>query len=202
MAYPEHIKRRAIELSEGRSDGAILRLLEREFPEEVVSLNVRTISRWRRHKSEILAQASGHITGEQGIGSPESWQEHRARLAGVADKLLANDLKRVIRSVEPTGDIKYLLYDESETDIRERLTDDDLSVRLEENLLTVYRDYTDWFYKNCFIPHLFAEWSEDVQTKMSRALLYDEPYLLIETLRLLAERKTFKGSCPVCKDWQ
>ena len=202
MAYPEHIIRRALELKRGRSAGAVLRLLEKEFPEEVASLNARTILRWVDSKAEALSEASVRITSEQGIISPESWKEHNAKLAGVADRLLANDLKRVMKWVEPAGDIEYHLFDESENRLIERLTEDDLAGRLEENLLTVYRDYTEWFYKNCFLPHLFAEWSEDVKTKMSKALLYEQPYLLIETLRLLAERKTFKGTCPVCTDWQ
>lgn len=204
MAYPEHIIRRALELKTGHSAGAVLRKLEKEFPGEVTSLNVRTILRWEKTKPVALVEPPAPAGKEQGhIASSlhEIWKEHNAKLAGVADRLLANDLKRVMKWVSPAGDIEYHLFDESETHLLERLTEDDLSGQLEENLLTVYRDYTEWFYKNCFLPHLFAEWSEDVKTKMSKALLYEQPYLLIETLRLLAERKTFKGTCPVCKDY-
>ena len=199
MAHPEQIKKRAMELGDERgSPGNVLKALIREFPNESYLPTERTIRRWLKDKPATV------VSNEQKTPSTVSgnWEEHNAKLASVADKLLDSDLKRIIKRGVPRRDLKYHLYDENETDILEEFTDEDLSGRLEENLLTVYRDYTDWFYKNCFIPHLFAEWSEDVQTKMSRALLYDEPYLLIETLRLLAERKTFKGSCPVCKDWQ
>lgn len=206
MAYPEYIIRRAIELKRGRSAGAVLRELKKQFPEEdLTALNERTILRWVKTKSELLAEAPVHLEKEQRhIPSIfyEEWEEHNRKLVGVANTLLGNDLKQVMKWVSPTGDVEYHLFDESETYLQERLTVDDLSSKLEENLLAVYRDFTEWFYLSCFIPHLFAEWSEGLRTKMSKALLYEEPYELIETLRLLAERKTFKGTCPVCKDWQ
>jgi hypothetical protein len=204
MAYPDHIIRRALELKRGRSAGAVLRQLEREFPGQVASLNVRTILRWERTKSVPLADTQAPAGKEEGYipGDFQAmWEEHNAKLAAVANALLANGLKRIVKGESLAGDVEYLLFDESQTHVLERLTDDDLSGCLEANLHTVYRDYTDWFYQNCFCPHLFAEWSEDVQTRMSGALLYDHPYELIEALRLLAERKTFKGTCPVCRDW-
>jgi len=190
--------------------------------------NKSTISRWEngsrkpdtetvKDLEEILGASQGTLLRaarylvETGTDQPVSPQvdhaivrqraEHDAKLVGVAERLLDNDLQRVMKWVNRKGQTEYHLFDESEEHIIARLTDDDLTGRLEENLLAVYRDYTEWFYENCFIPHLFAEWSEDVKTKMSKALLYEHPYELIETLRLLAERKTFKGTCPVCKDW-
>jgi len=201
MAYPEHIKKRALELKKGRSAGAVLRLLEKEFPEEVTSLNARTILRWVDSKAEALSEASVRITSEQGIISPESWKEHNAKLAGVADRLLANDLKRVMKWVEPTGEIEYLLWDESETHVVERLREDDLSGQFEQNISLAYQEYTEWFFKECFLPHLYAEWSEELKNKGFYIVAEEQPYQLIETLRLLAERKTFKGTCPVCKDY-
>lgn len=195
MAYPEYLVQRAIELGSGRSASEVLRVLGREFPDDYLP-DERTIRRWLKNKPAAV------VSNEQRTpsGDPRDWREHNTKLAGVADSLLANDLKRVMKWVTPTGDIEYHLFDESEMHLVERLAEDDLSGQLEQNLHTVYRDYTEWFYQNCFIPHLFAEWSEAGQTKMSKALLYEQPYLLIETLRLLAERKTFKGTCPVCKD--
>ena len=201
MAYPEHIKKRALELKKGRSAGAVLRLLEKEFPEEVTSLNARTILRWVGNESEALNETSVRITSEQEMIYPERWKEHNAKLAGVADRLLANDLKRVMKWVEPAGDIEYLLWDESETHILERLTEDDLSGQFEQNIHLAYQEYTEWFFKECFLPHLYAEWSEELRNKGFYIVSYEQPYQLIETLRLLAERKTFKGTCPVCKDY-
>jgi len=205
MAYPEHIIRRAIELKEGRSAGAVLRILQKEFPEEVVSLNVRTILRWTRTKSEVLVEPSVHIEKEQRdipLSYHENWKEHNAKLVGVADRLLDNDLNRVMKWVISTGDIEYQLFDDNNlNELPYKLTEDDLSGKFEQNIISAYHDYTEWFFKNCFLPHLYAEWSEELKNKGFYIIAEEQPYQLIETLRLLAERKTFKGSCPVCKDW-
>ena len=205
MAYPEHIIRRALELKRGRcSAGTVLRQLEKEFPGEVTSLNVRTILRWEKTKPVALAESPPPAGKEERHIAPsfhEIWKEHNAKLAGVADRLLANDLKRVMKWVEPTGDIEYHLFDESETYLLERLTEDELSGQFEQNIDLAYQDYTEWFFKECFLPHLYAEWSEELKNKGFYIAAEEQPYQLIETLRLLAERKTFKGTCPVCEDW-
>ena len=204
MAYPEHIIRRALELKRGRSAGSVLRQLEKEFPGEVASLNVRTILRWEKTKSVALVEPPAPAGKEQRhIASSfhEIWKEHNAKLAGVADRLLANDLKKIMKWVMPTGDIEYQLFDESETHLQERLTEDELSGQFEQNINLAYQEYTEWFFKECFLPHLYAEWSEELKNKGFYIVAEEQPYQLIETLRLLAERKTFKGTCPVCTDW-
>ena len=204
MGYPEHIIKRALQLKVGSSAGAVLRALQKEFPEEVASLNERTILRWTKTKASLLAESPKPNEKEYGTTLTkyvDYLKEHHAKLAGVAARLLDNDLNRISKWVSPEGQFEYHLIDENELQLLERLTEGDLSGKLEENLLVVYRDYTEWFYQECFIPHLFAEWSQDVQAKMTKALLYERPNQLIETLRILAERKTFKGTCPVCKDW-
>ncbi len=204
MGYPEHIIRRAIELKEGRSAGAVLRILEKEFPEEVASLNVRTILRWEKTKLEAPVEPSVNIDKEQRdmpSSFHENWKEHNAKLADVADRLLDNDLKRVMKWVNPTGQVEYHLFDESEVHLLERLTDDDLAGQLEQNITLAYQAYTEWFFKDCFLPHLYAEWPEELKDKGFYIVAEEQPYQLIDTLRLLAERKTFKGTCPVCKDW-
>ena len=197
MAYPEQIKKRAIELgNEGRSAGKVLEALKREFEREPDLPDERTIRRWLKNKPAIS------VSSEQKTLSSfiESWKEHNAKLAVVADRLLANDLKRVMKWVMPTGDIEYQLFDESETHLLEILTEDDLSGQFEQNINLAYQEYTEWFFKECFLPHLYAEWSEELKNKGFYIVAEEQPYLLIETLRLLAERKTFKGTCPVCKD--
>ena len=197
MAYPEHLIQRTIELSPGRSAGEILRELRKEFSDNDLP-DERTIRRWRQHKQKLyVEEKQTEIIPLVG----DNLKEHYMKLAGVSESLLAHNLKRVMKWVSQSGNVEYQLFDEDEIHLIARLTKDDLSGQLEENLLTVYSEYTEWFYKNCFLPHLFSEWLEDVKAKMSNALLYDYPYELIETLRLLAERKTFKGTCPVCQDY-
>jgi hypothetical protein len=195
MAYPEYLVKRTIELSPGRSAGEILRVLGREFPNDYLP-DERTIRRWLKDKPTAFA-SNEQKTPTSVLGN---WEEHNAKLAGVADRLLANDLKRVMKWVEPPSDIEYLLWDGSETHVLERLTEDDLSGQFEQNIGLAYQEYTEWFFKECFLPHLYAEWPEELKNKGFYIVAEEQPYLLIETLRLLAERKTFKGTCPVCKD--
>ncbi len=57
------------------------------------------------------------------------------------------------------------------------------------------------FFRDYFVPHLKSELPEELKTELFYIVVEKQPYLLIETLRLLAARKTFKGTCPVCKDW-
>jgi len=203
MAYPEHIIRRAIELKKGRSAGAVLRQLEKEFPEEVASLNTTTILRWVKTKPEVLIESLVDVEKEQGDIPPsfhDNWKEHNEKLAGVANRLLANDLNRVTKWISSTGQVEYHLFDDEE--ILHRLTEDDLAGQFEQNIILVFHEYTEWFYMNCFLPHLYAEWPEELKKKGLFIVAEEQPYQLIDTLRLLAEKKTFKGTCQVCKDWQ
>lgn len=202
MAYPEHIVRRAIELKEGRSAGAVLRILEKEFPEEVASLNVRTILTWVRTKSELLVEPSVHIEKEREIIHtivPGNWKEHNEQLADVAKSLLANDLESVLeKQTETQAD--YTVADQE--GFFYTLDKEELSNRLDDNLQSTFDKYKDWFVKYCFIPHLEAELPEEIKAGgLWDGVINEKPYELIHTLRLLAARKTFKGTCPVCKDW-
>lgn len=197
MAFSEQVRQRAIELNRGRSPREVRRWLDREFPDELSLPDERTIRRWR------ATESTTHAVQEQSqipSSVPANWKEHNEKLAGVADRLLANDLKRVMKWVASTGQIEYHLFDDEE--ILHRLTEDDLAGQFEQNIILTFHDYTEWFYANCFLPHLYAEWPEELKNKGLSIVAEEQPYQLIETLRLLAERKTFKGTCPVCKEWQ
>ncbi|MBN2099833.1 MAG: hypothetical protein JW753_09595 [Dehalococcoidia bacterium] len=52
----------------------------------------------------------------------------------------------------------------------------------------------------CFGWHLDGENCKIQAMGVSKA--HDDiPYEVIETLRIVARRKTFKGTCSVCRDW-
>ena len=206
MAYSEHIIKRAIELKKVRPASKVLDILKRDFPEEdLTSLDERTILRWVRTKSGLF-KPSVQVEKERDIipsNLSDNWKEHNEKLFGVANKFLENDLNRVMKFITSTGECKYLLHEDNKVDeIPERLSENDLSFQLEQNLISAYHVYTEWFYKTCFIPHLFAELTEEVRLKWEKNLLYEQPYELIDTLRLLVARKTFKGTCPICEDWR
>ena len=48
--------------------------------------------------------------------------------------------------------------------------------------------------------HVEAE-NPDIASTGLKDFLEDKHFALIETLKLLVRRKTFKATCPVCKDW-
>ena len=49
--------------------------------------------------------------------------------------------------------------------------------------------------------HVAFEYPE-LNSKGINKVIEDNPFELKEVLRALALRKIFKGTCPVCKDWQ
>jgi hypothetical protein len=82
------------------------------------------------------------------------------------------------------------------------LDKEDLSIRLDDNLQSTFDKYKDWFVKFCFVPHLEAELPGEIKAEgLWDGVIYEKPYELIHTLRILTARKTFKGTCAVCKDW-
>lgn len=193
MAFPNKIKQRAIELSnEGYSARNLLEVLIKEFKDEIpIPPDERTIRRWRKEEQPRILPSV-----------PENWEEHNAKLLGVAGRLLDNDLKRMMKWLNQKGEIEYPIYDEDETQPFQKLTADELVCQFEQNTILAYNEFTEWFFNTCFLPHLYAEWPKEFKNKGFYRFSEDQPYQLIEILRVLTERKTFKGTCPVCKDWQ
>ena len=196
MAYPEAIKRRALELSKGRSAAHVLKILEQEFKEQYMP-DERTIRRWRKEKP-MAPEAQKRIELEWLL--MESMKEHFEHLTDVARTLLANGLD----TVEPKrskGDefepAEYIVWDgyfEKAT-----VNQDQLSDMLDDNIpLAASKHGLDF---DCFLSHLEVEYS-DIESKGLWKVIRENPYELIETLRVLARRKTFKGTCPVCENWQ
>jgi len=206
MAFTDAVKNRAIDLcNNGNSAAKALEALEKEFPSGTELPDERTIRRWHKEKPLISIKKE-----QERIRSyvPENWREHFEKLAGVATLLLANDLDRVQESSrgtnasnEPTDHYKekYIVF--RSVDDFYRMTDDDLSYQLEQNLESVLDEYKQWFYAQCFLPHLESELPEKMQGKDYSKLINEQPFQLIEILRILSARKTFKGTCPVCRDW-
>lgn len=136
--------------------------------------------------------------------------EHYEQLADVAKSLLANDLESVLEKQTKTQlefppgleeyQVDYTLQDQEGTFYT--LDKEELSLRLDDNLQSTFDKYKDWFVKDCFIPHLEAELPKEIASEgLWDGVIYEKPYELIHVLRVLAARRTFKGTCPVCKDW-
>ena len=71
---------------------------------------------------------------------------------------------------------------------------------LQKNIGKAYNVFAPMYFHKNFLPHLGAE-MPIVNTKGIWDLIEEQPFELIKNLRILLERKTFKGTCPICKDW-
>jgi hypothetical protein len=196
MAYPEYLIQRAIQLSPGRSAGEILRALKREFKDTDLP-DERTIRRWCKDKSVTYIE-------ENKISQNvlENWKEHNKELLSVVEGLLANDIDSVLGSSKPTepNNTRYIITNRTNGETYE-LNKDNLSEQIWLNHKQTTTKYTKWFFYICFQPHLEAELPE-LKDEGFYGFVEDKPIELINTLRILAARKTFKGTCPVCKDWK
>ena len=72
-------------------------------------------------------------------------------------------------------------------------------IALEENLSHAYQTYADWQIDDTLYPHIKAEYPDDFEKFEN---LYDyineHPIEFVEKIRILAQRKTFKGKCSTC----
>jgi len=130
-------------------------------------------------------------------------EEHFADLADIAKSLLANGLDSVSCpgwTTNQSREVKYLLPSETTASGYDELTKEQLTSHLNSNMDAIPTD-RDWFFRHCFIPHLKSELPKELTTEPFFKLVEEQPYELIETLRVLAARGIFKGTCPVCEDW-
>ncbi|MFC2003441.1 hypothetical protein ACFLV4_05815 [Chloroflexota bacterium] len=124
-------------------------------------------------------------------------EEHFNHLSEIADYLLIGDLVKLLP--DQTVDIipnTYTIYNDEEEEISRR----ELASRLEENIEDAIHHYGPPDFLDNFFPHLKAECPEIMPSEWDK-VVRDNPYFVMDTIRILSQRKTFKGTCPVCKDW-
>jgi len=185
MAHSEEVKRRAIELAPKCSSAAdVLKALGKEFPADELPVDEQTIHLW---------------VEEQNVRYIKNIQEHWNQLTDIANLLLEDDVGYVLTIIRK-ADNPERIYDvvTDSSDITE-LTHAQLTSRIEANIDYVCQHYSTWHMWDCFAVHLAAEYPE---SKDFYKFLYTQTSFLINALRTMAERKTFEGTCPVCKDWQ
>jgi hypothetical protein len=122
-------------------------------------------------------------------------QEHFGHMAEITDAIWPAGLD-LAPSDEPNS-AQYLLGGFNEP---KQVSLEELSQMLNKNLEEALAKYSI-LDVDCLEEHLEAQWTLG-EYKGLWALNKDYPYELIQTLRLLTRQKTFKGTCPVCKDWQ
>jgi hypothetical protein len=132
-------------------------------------------------------------------------EQHFEHLAAIASRLLtcAYNLIDVSKKdiLPATNEEKYLIQGRGEDGDRwtKAITRQELSSAIRTNLHEL-GGYGNWQFNDWLVSHLKAEWPE-LEYEMFHDLVDDKPYEVIDTLRILAARKIFKGTCPVCKGW-
>ena len=121
---------------------------------------------------------------------------HYEQLAKTAEILLEDDLRKLITAKDESSGENYNLliagYPES-------ITHKQIIGRLEANVASACEKYGTWWVFDCFIAHVEAEYPEGQDFYIS---MEADTIKLITMLMTLAHRKTFKGTCPVCEEWQ
>jgi len=185
MAHSEEIKKRAIELAPKCGSAAqVLEALGKEFPDDDLPVDEQTIHQW---------------VEDQNVSYIKNIEEHWTQLKDMANLLLQNDVGRVLLTLRKS-DNPERIYDvvSDDPDITE-LTHAQLTGRIEANIEYVCRHYSTWHMWECFAAHLEAEYPD---SKDFNRYLYTQTSFLINALIMTAARKTFKSTCPVCKNLQ
>jgi hypothetical protein len=180
----------------------IKRLSDQEILEEMqgTAFPVRSLGFIKRRRREFnAARKVLEIQMQQEIEpiTTKSKREHYEHLAEIASALLSNGLDTVTKNAPSVSAFPYTLWSgQSGIAIPGEL----LSSYLQQNMDQLNLDYNDFDLHN-FMCHLEAEYPE-IHSKGFSTFVRDNPYELIQTLKILAQRRVFEGKCPVCNGWQ
>ena len=146
--------------------------------------------------------------------------EHLQRLAEIAEQLLANELDTV-RESEPssiqgdTGSADWSKYKYwTGYTVKRGVADDKaLSQMLSDNWDSLSRSCTKTEL-NCFMYHVNAEFDDVAKDRLVnpqalyrhlrgfKYLRINDPYEFIVRVRKSAGSLGFKGTCPICREWE
>lgn len=194
--------------SVGYSTRHIRRLIKDSVVQAIRSEGRR---KWRIPQSEISKLRGEQTVSPKEVEVPMQVQkevnplimknrgEHFEHLLGIVNLLLENEVDKVFGSPsmsdEPEADDYTIISEESDF---EKIPRGYLVERIENNIEYICKTFSVWDFWDCFIPHLLA----DALGRWDFERLYNDHTIeFINILRMLAQRKTFKGTCPVCKDW-
>ena len=191
MQYSEVYKQRTVQLYTEFTAEEVFRQLREDFPKKPHP-NERTLRRWNKRRK---AEKDKH---ELEYAESQSVREHFTQLVDIANLLLEEDVSKVltIAGESDTPERIYQIVSEDSGFIE--LTHSQLVGIIEGNIDYVCQHYSTWHMWNCFAAHLEAEYPE---SKDFCKYLNTQTSTLINALRTMAERKTFKGTCPACEDY-
>ena len=124
-------------------------------------------------------------------------EEHFAQLAEIAKLVLDRDVGKVVNA-PPHGEEKtYTIIGGTSGSFE--ITHNDLVAKIEGNIDIICTEYGPWHFWDKFMPHLVADCPEchDLHDYLN-----SNPLGLINALQILAERKRFRGTCPVCEGYR
>ena len=162
---------------------------------EFIPRNRRFIHERRRHFdaakrvlfSDVYTEATSLITNQR--------QKHFQRLTEMTTALLNKGLD-FVRPYPGSSSGVIIGPPELETGI----PTEELSIVLDNNFQAACNQFSEYDLSECFIPHFMAE-HPDIKTQDFHEFISDKPYQVIEILRVLMRRRTFKGTCPICIGW-
>jgi len=187
------------------SDSEVLEeMQDTEFP-------VRTkgfIKRRRREFAAAKRVLQEQLQKETNPVVAKRREDHFDHLAGIAKAILTVEdyLEDMFENPEPTTEYVFRTGDGNYPASREELTSS-----LQNNIGIIRGEVpteSGWdenkecaeFDIDCLIDHLKVECPE-VASKGFYQAVEENPYEVIDKLRVLSRRKTFGGTCPVCQDW-
>jgi len=103
-----------------------------------------------------------------------------------SDRRLSEDQYVVVNWPSSTGDV---------------LSKSMLIEILKNNVRKIKGHFSTYLFDECLIPHIITELSSAGITDTWDKVVEEQPYELIQVLKILAAKKTFNGKCPICKDW-
>ena len=76
----------------------------------------------------------------------------------------------------------------------------ELTAMIESNIDYICSILTSWEFFDMFVTHLEHE-NEEIKQDFYK-YIKDKPLEFVNLVRTLAQRKAFKGKCPVCEEWE
>jgi len=140
----------------------------------------------------------------------KAWEEHFNLMAEIALSLIDNGLSSImIAKPDKQGDKQPIEYQWGKWEKEQGIDEETMKNILDDNMYAACRRYSPHKVK-CFLDHLWAELPNEKREGTDVPFLGREdtnlpssgdPYKVIDRCRILSERKTFEGLCPVCKVW-
>ena len=191
MAFSKKYKKRALELyDEHGAMKAVFKNLESEF-KDIIPPDERTIRRWNEARPVYLANE--RITTNPIILA--SIKKHQRELAKVAKLLLDNDLDLIV-PIELLGEIYYA--EELDKDKYKLFKDGWVTKLFLYNLENAREHFRPLDTVDMFEEHFKYETTSG---KSLNELMKEQPFELMKLLQTLLQRRMFKGTCAVCRDW-